>query len=102
MFFAESAASRNGDDCRVFESGRALAASKAKEGYANNMLIRKPADLRQADVTPKSVYLDRRKFLAAAPAAFLTARELLSPRGRALAGTKLLTWPRVRSAPPSR
>ena len=53
------------------------------------MLIRKPADLRPADVTPKSVYLDRRKFLAAVPAAFLTARELLSPRGRALAGTKL-------------
>ena len=53
------------------------------------MLIRRLGDLRQRDVTPKQVYLDRRKFLAAAPAAFLTARELLSPRGEALAGTKL-------------
>ncbi len=53
------------------------------------MMIRKPGDLGQQDVTPKAVYLNRRKFLAAAPAAFLTARELLSPRGRALAETKL-------------
>jgi sulfoxide reductase catalytic subunit YedY len=53
------------------------------------MLIRKPADLGQADVTPKPVYLNRRKFLAAAPAAFLTARELLAPHVQALAGTKL-------------
>jgi sulfoxide reductase catalytic subunit YedY len=35
------------------------------------------------------VYLNRRKFLAAAPAAFLGARELLSPSARALAGVKL-------------
>jgi sulfoxide reductase catalytic subunit YedY len=53
------------------------------------MSIRMPADLRQSDVTPKPVYLNRRKFLAAAPAAFLTARELVSPRSRALAGAKL-------------
>ena len=46
-------------------------------------------DLRYSEVTPKDVYLNRRKFLAAVPAAFLGARELLSPRGRALAGTKL-------------
>jgi len=43
------------------------------------MLIKKPADLRYSDVTPKSVYLNRRKFLAAAPAAFVAAREALSP-----------------------
>ena len=42
----------NEDDCRVFESSRSSAASKAKEGY-DQMSIRKPADLRQADVTPK-------------------------------------------------
>jgi sulfoxide reductase catalytic subunit YedY len=46
-------------------------------------------DLRYSEVTPKDIYLNRRRFLAAAPTAFLTARELLSPRGRALAGTKL-------------
>ena len=28
------------------------------------MLIKKPADIRYSEVTPKSVYLDRRKFLA--------------------------------------
>jgi sulfoxide reductase catalytic subunit YedY len=53
------------------------------------MLIKKPADIRYSEITPKSVYLNRRKFLAAAPAAFLGARELLSPSRRALAGTKL-------------
>ena len=28
------------------------------------MVIRKPADLRYSDVTPKQVYLNRRRFLA--------------------------------------
>ena len=49
------------------------------------MLIEKPADLRYSEVTPKSVYLNRRKFLAGVPAAFLGAHELL----RAQAGAKL-------------
>ena len=31
------------------------------------MLIRKPADIPYSEVTPKNVYLNRRKFLAAAP-----------------------------------
>jgi sulfoxide reductase catalytic subunit YedY len=53
------------------------------------MLIKKPADIRYSEVTPKSVYLNRRNFLAGVPAAFLGASELLSPSGRALAGTKL-------------
>ena len=52
------------------------------------MLIKKPADLRYSEVTPKSVYLNRRKFLASVPAAVLAGRELLSP-SRGLAGTKL-------------
>lgn len=52
------------------------------------MLIKKPADLRYSDVTPKSVYLNRRQFLAAIPAAALAGRELGSP-SPALAGTKL-------------
>jgi sulfoxide reductase catalytic subunit YedY len=53
------------------------------------MLIQKPADIRYTEVTPKGLYFDRRKFLAGIPAAFLGARELLSPSARALAGTKL-------------
>jgi len=53
------------------------------------MLIRKPVDIRYSEVTPKSLYFNRRKLLAAIPAAFLGASELLSPTARALAGTKL-------------
>jgi sulfoxide reductase catalytic subunit YedY len=55
----------------------------------NQMLIRKPADIRYSEVTPQSVYVNRRRFLAGIPAAFLAGRELLSPSARALAGTKL-------------
>ena len=53
------------------------------------MLIKKPADIRYSEITPKHVYLNRRNFLAGIPASFLGARELLSPAARALAGTKL-------------
>jgi sulfoxide reductase catalytic subunit YedY len=56
------------------------------------MLIKKAADLRYSDITPKSLYLNRRKFLAAAagvPAALLVGRELVSPAARAMAGAKL-------------
>ena len=49
------------------------------------MLIRKGADLRYSDITPKSLYFNRRSFLAGLPAAFLAGRELLSPSARALA-----------------
>ena len=45
------------------------------------MLIKKPTDIRYSEITPKHIYMNRRKFLAAVPAAFLGAR--------ALAGTKL-------------
>src|ERR1051325_9817426 len=38
------------------------------------MLIKKGGELRYSDITPKSVYFNRRQFLAAAPAAFLAAR----------------------------
>lgn len=54
------------------------------------MLIRKSPDLRYSDVTPKSLYLNRRKFLAGVPAAFLAGNELLSPSRRALAATTKL------------
>jgi len=51
--------------------------------------IKKASDLRYSDITPKSVYFDRRKFLAGIPAAFLAGKELLSPSARALAAAKL-------------
>jgi sulfoxide reductase catalytic subunit YedY len=43
------------------------------------MLIKKPADFRYSEITPKSAYLNRRKFLAGVPAAILAGRELFSP-----------------------
>src|ERR1035441_5742120 len=45
------------------------------------MPIQKPADILYSEIKPKRIYLNRRNFLAAVPAAFLGAR--------ALAGTKL-------------
>jgi sulfoxide reductase catalytic subunit YedY len=53
------------------------------------LLIKKPADIKYSEVTPKALYFNRRKFLTGIPVAFLSARELLSPSNRALAGTKL-------------
>jgi sulfoxide reductase catalytic subunit YedY len=59
------------------------------------MLIRKASDLTYADVTPKSIYLDRRKFLRAMGIAGATAIagrslfELALPSQTAYAGTKL-------------
>jgi sulfoxide reductase catalytic subunit YedY len=45
------------------------------------MLIKKPTDIRYSEITPKHIYMNRRRFLAGVPAALLGAR--------ALAGTKL-------------
>ena len=59
------------------------------------MLIKKPSDIPYSEITPKSVYLNRRKFLTTATmagAALAAGRGLLdviSPRVSALAGTKL-------------
>jgi len=53
------------------------------------MLIRKTGELPHSEVTPKSLYLNRRRFLAGVPAALLAGRELLSPSSRAMAGMKL-------------
>ena len=53
------------------------------------MLINKPADILYSEITPRRIYMNRRNFLAGVPAAFLGARELLSPSARALAGMKL-------------
>jgi methionine sulfoxide reductase catalytic subunit len=59
------------------------------------MLIRKGPDLTYADITPRSVYLDRRKFLRAMGVAGATATlgkglfDLAWPSHTAFAGTKL-------------
>jgi sulfoxide reductase catalytic subunit YedY len=59
------------------------------------MLIKKADDVRSSEITPKDLYLNRRKFLAgvamagAAAAAGFGARELLSPAHVALAGEKI-------------
>lgn len=59
------------------------------------MLIKKPSDIPSSEVTPKSVYLNRRKFLtgaAAAGASVLALRKLsslLPPPPVVFAGTKL-------------
>ena len=49
------------------------------------MLIKRPADIRYSEVTPKDIYFNRRKFLAGLPAAFVGAREFLSPAAMAAA-----------------
>jgi methionine sulfoxide reductase catalytic subunit len=48
------------------------------------MLIRKATDIRHSEITPKSVYLNRRAFLTGLPVAMLGAKQLL-------AGNKLQT-----------
>ncbi len=59
------------------------------------MIIKRASDLKYSDVTPKSVYLNRRKFLATAAVgggALLAGRavwDLLSPSTRAAAATQL-------------
>jgi methionine sulfoxide reductase catalytic subunit len=46
------------------------------------VLISKPADLHDSDITPKASFLDRRKFLAALPAALLARRAPAATTGR--------------------
>jgi len=59
------------------------------------MLIKKAEDIRSSEVTPKSLYLNRRQFLAgmamagAAAAGGAGLREMVSPSTTALAGTKI-------------
>ncbi len=59
------------------------------------MLIRTTSDIPYSEITPKSVYLNRRKFLkstfltCAAAATVPRLLDMISPRTRALAGTKL-------------
>jgi sulfoxide reductase catalytic subunit YedY len=53
------------------------------------MLIKSSLEIPYSEVTPKSLYLDRRNFLKGVPAAFFGARELLSPSARARGGVGL-------------
>lgn len=59
------------------------------------MLVKKADDIRSSDITPKNLYLNRRKFLGtaamagAAAAASFGARELFSPSAVAYAGEKI-------------
>jgi len=59
------------------------------------MLIKKAEDIRSSEITPKSVYLNRRKFLAQAAmagtaiAAGVGLRESISPSTTVLAGNKI-------------
>ena len=59
------------------------------------MLIKKAEDIRYSEVTPKSLYLNRRKFLAsigmagAAAAVGVGTREIISPQRTVLAGNKI-------------
>jgi len=59
------------------------------------MLIKKAEDIRSSEITPKSLYLNRRRFLTGAALAGAAAatgvglREIVSPSNAALAGTKI-------------
>jgi sulfoxide reductase catalytic subunit YedY len=59
------------------------------------MLIKKAPDIRSSEITPKSLYVNRRKFLAsaalagAAAATGLSLREIISPSTSAFAGSKI-------------
>jgi methionine sulfoxide reductase catalytic subunit len=59
------------------------------------MLIRKAPDIRSSEITPRSLYLNRRKFLAqvalagAATATGVGLREIVSPSSTVLAGNKI-------------
>src|SRR5678815_5340260 len=59
------------------------------------MLIKKPADIKSSEITPKELYLNRREFIASTAAATLTAGaaiwglDTIRPAGRAHAGEKL-------------
>jgi sulfoxide reductase catalytic subunit YedY len=59
------------------------------------MLIKKAEDIRSSEITPRSLYLNRRKFLAAAAVAGVAAatrlslREMITPSAVAFAGNKI-------------
>jgi len=63
-------------------------------GLGFPMLIKKNEDIRSSEITPKSLYLNRRKFLrdaalAGAAAAGISLHETVSPSATVLAGNKI-------------
>ncbi len=62
------------------------------------MLIKKGEGLRYSDITPKSVYFNRRQFLAAAPAALLAARTASAAKLANVAKSKYSTTEPVTDA----
>jgi len=59
------------------------------------MLIKRPADIKSAEITPRQIYLNRRQFITSASAAVVTTGaalaglDILRPSARAYAGEKL-------------
>ncbi len=70
-------------------------AAADNSGTGVQMLIKKAEDFRSSEITPRNLYLNRRKFLAgaamvgAAAATGLGLREMVSPSTTALAGNKI-------------
>jgi len=56
------------------------------------MLIKKPADLRYSDITPRSVYLNRRRFLAGLPVALVAGKRSPPPAAPAPPAAGSPTW----------
>src|SRR5271168_1767171 len=75
----------------------AVGLKRSRAAARENMLIRRSPDLTYADVTPKSIYLNRRKFLSGMGLAGVAAvagkglLDLISPSRSVYAGTKLDT-----------
>jgi len=65
-----------------------LGSIEASEKGGDSRMIKKFREIPYSEVTPRSLYLSRRSFLTGVPAAFLGARELLSPSASAQAGPK--------------
>ena len=73
------------------------------------MLIKKPSDIPYSEITPKAVYMNRRKFLAGVAAATgavtLAARpvsEWLEPRSVLADGTNWVRWRKAPTPRPNR
>ncbi len=60
--------------------------SSLRSGGDKMLIKKKYMEIPYSEVTPKSLYISRRKFIADLPAAFLGVRELLSPSATAQAG----------------
>jgi methionine sulfoxide reductase catalytic subunit len=65
-----------------------LGSVEASEKGGDSRMIKRFGEIPYSEVTPRSLYLSRRSFLTGVPAAFLGARELLSPSASAHAGPK--------------